>query len=59
MRPDSHETKGIGRPMPIGDGKTIAPTSKRFALPMATIGRRRGISAAALHTRNTRQTRSI
>lgn len=26
------------RPMPIGGGKTIAPTGKRFALPMATIG---------------------
>jgi hypothetical protein len=26
------------RPMPIGDGKTIAPTGKRFALPMATLG---------------------
>lgn len=25
------------RPMPIGGGKTIAPTGKRFALPMATI----------------------
>lgn len=25
------------RPMPIGDGKTIPPTGKRFALPMATI----------------------
>lgn len=24
-------------PMPIGDGKTIPPTGKRFALPMATI----------------------
>ena len=26
------------QPMPIGGGKTIAPTGKRFALPMATIG---------------------
>ena len=26
------------RPMPIGDGKFIQPTGKRFALPMATIG---------------------
>jgi predicted ester cyclase len=26
-------------PMPIGDGKTIAPTGKAFKLPMATIGR--------------------
>jgi predicted ester cyclase len=25
------------RPMPIGDGKTIPPTGKHFALPMATI----------------------
>jgi hypothetical protein len=27
------------QPMPIGDGKTIAPTNKAFKLPMATIGR--------------------
>jgi len=26
------------KPMPIGDGKTIAPTGKSFKLPMATIG---------------------
>lgn len=26
------------QPMPIGDGKFIQPTGKRFALPMATIG---------------------
>jgi predicted ester cyclase len=26
------------RPMPVGAGKTIPPTGKRFALPMATIG---------------------
>ncbi len=26
------------QPMPIGDGKTIAPTGKTFRLPMATIG---------------------
>ena len=26
------------RPMPIGDGKTIAPTGKHFAIGMATIG---------------------
>jgi len=26
-------------PMPIGDGKTIAPTGKSFKLPMVTIGR--------------------
>lgn len=25
--------------MPIGEGKTIAPTGKRFAIGMATIGR--------------------
>ena len=24
--------------MPIGDGKTIAPTGKAYKLPMATIG---------------------
>jgi len=24
--------------MPIGEGKTIAPTGKRFAIGMATIG---------------------
>ncbi|MFL5620429.1 MAG: ester cyclase [Gemmatimonadaceae bacterium] len=29
-------------PMPIGGGKTIPPTGKRFALPMATIGHWRG-----------------
>lgn len=27
------------QPMPIGDGKTIAPTNKAFKLPMTTIGR--------------------
>jgi len=26
------------KPMPTADGKTIAPTSKRFAIGMATIG---------------------
>jgi predicted ester cyclase len=26
------------RPMPTGDGKVIAPTGKKFSLPMATIG---------------------
>ena len=26
------------KPMPIGDGKTIAPTGKAFKLSMATIG---------------------
>lgn len=30
-------TGTFSRPMPIGDGKTIAPTGKRFALGMATI----------------------
>lgn len=29
----------FSQPMPIGDGKTIAPTGKAFKLPMATIGR--------------------
>lgn len=28
----------FSQPMPIGDGKTIAPTGKRFKLGMATIG---------------------
>ena len=28
----------FSQPMPVGDGKTIAPTSKRFKLSMATIG---------------------
>lgn len=31
-------TGTFSRPMPIGDGKTIAPTGKRFALGMVTIG---------------------
>lgn len=26
-------------PMPIGGGKVIQPTGKKFSLPMATIGR--------------------
>ena len=30
------------KPMPIGGGKAIPPTGKRFALPMATIGHWRG-----------------
>ena len=30
------------KPMPIGDGKTIAPTGKRFAIGMATIGHWKG-----------------
>jgi predicted ester cyclase len=30
-------TGTFSRPMPIGDGKTIPPTGKRFAIPMATI----------------------
>ena len=29
----------FSRPMPIGDGETIAPTGKAFKLSMATIGR--------------------
>lgn len=29
----------FSRPMPIGDGKTIAPTNKSFKLAMTTIGR--------------------
>jgi hypothetical protein len=28
--------------MPIGEGKTIAPTGKRFAIGMATIGHWKG-----------------
>jgi hypothetical protein len=28
----------FSKPMPIGDGKTIPPTGKRFALGMATLG---------------------
>ena len=31
-------TGTFSKPMPIGDGKTIPPTGKRFALGMATIG---------------------
>lgn len=31
-------TGTFSKPMPIGDGKTIAPTGKRFALGMVTIG---------------------
>ena len=30
------------KPMPAGDGKTIAPTGKRFAIGMATIGHWKG-----------------
>lgn len=26
------------KPMPIGDGKFIQPTGKKFRIPMATIG---------------------
>lgn len=33
-------------PMPIGDGKTIAPTGKAFKLPMATFGRWEGTTMA-------------
>lgn len=28
----------FSQPMPVGNGKTIAPTGKSFTLPMATIG---------------------
>ena len=35
-------TGTFSRPMPAGDGKTIAPTGKRFAIGMATIGHWRG-----------------
>jgi hypothetical protein len=35
-------TGTFSKPMPIGGGKPIAPTNKRFALPMATIGHWRG-----------------
>lgn len=31
-------TGTFAKPMPIGEGKFIQPTGKRFALPMATIG---------------------
>lgn len=31
-------TGTFSRPMPVADGKTIAPTGKRFAIGMATIG---------------------
>lgn len=31
-------TGTFSRPMPIGNGKTVAPTGKSFRLPMATIG---------------------
>ena len=31
-------TGTFSRPMPIGNGKTIAPTGKSFRLPMATVG---------------------
>jgi hypothetical protein len=31
------------QPMPIGGGKFIQPTGKRFAIPMATIGHWRGM----------------
>lgn len=29
----------FSRPMPLGGGKTVEPTGKKFKLPMATIGR--------------------
>ena len=31
-------TGTFSRPMPVGNGRTIAPTGKSFSLPMATIG---------------------
>lgn len=27
------------KPMPIGDGRTVAPTNKSFKIPMCTVGR--------------------
>ncbi len=35
-------TGTFSQPMPIGDGKTIAPNGKRFAIGMATIGHWKG-----------------
>ena len=35
-------TGTFSKPMPIGDGKTIAPTGKSFRLGMATIGHWKG-----------------
>ena len=35
-------TGTFSKPMPIGDGKSIPPTGKRFALSMATIGHWKG-----------------
>ena len=35
-------TGTFSRPMPIGDGKTVAPTGKSFRLTMATIGHWKG-----------------
>ncbi len=35
-------TGKFSRPMPTGNGKTIAPTGKSFRLPMATIGHWKG-----------------
>jgi hypothetical protein len=32
----------FSQPMPVGNGKTIAPTGKSFMLPMATIGHWKG-----------------
>src|SRR5438093_2606728 len=32
----------FSRPMPAGNGKTVAPTGKAFRLPMATIGHWKG-----------------
>ena len=35
-------TGTFSRPMPAGNGKTVAPTGKAFRLPMATIGHWKG-----------------
>ena len=35
-------TGTFSRPMPAGNGKTIAPTGKSFRLPMATVGHWKG-----------------
>ena len=35
-------TGTFSRPMPAGNGKTVAPTGKAFRLPMATIGNWKG-----------------
>src|SRR3989440_2625669 len=38
-------TGTFSRPMPTGDGKTVAATGKSFQLTMATIGHWKGLSA--------------